>query len=305
MTDAELISLLKARYGSAKKTNGNWVNIPCPTCTPRDARKCRRGVNLDSMVSSCFICGVKMPVRDLLGSTEFERVEGLAEVEKVEHPQARIMPCDQLIPLDALPEDHPAVQLFLKDHLKDLNRYWSENQIGYIAPDAAQNLIWEEKGTSMSTADSLLFPVHYKSELVGWQLRFLSKPKLRYMHLFNKGNYLYNYDNAINYEIVVVCEGVKKALKFPSGVATFGKQITPKQIQKLMNWKKIIFLYDGEDDTQAKTQELVNKINIGGRQCINIDPRDHGYPSPDEMPEDVALKIVFDEWRKQTKDGSK
>lgn len=309
MTDSELIKLLSSKFGSVKKGNKGWVMIKCPSCTPRDAVKKKRGVNLQTLQTRCFICEEKLTIQDLLG-TKIERSEMEEVYEAPEHPQARVIPATGVIPINELPADHPAIKFFLKDHLNKFDSYWVKNKIGFIPTEAATDLIFEHDdrpNTKLSPADSLVFPVYYKDVLVGWQLRYIEgtpnggrMSKIRYLHLFKKGDYLYNFDNAINYKTVVVVEGVKKALKFPNAVATFGKGISANQIQKLLNWNNIIFLYDGEDDTQKKTQELVAELNVGSKKCICIDPRKFGYDSPDEMDSDTAQKIVFAEWQTQT-----
>lgn len=302
MTDAELINLLKLKFGSAKKGNKDWIQIPCPTCTPHDAKKRRRGVHLRTLATKCWICEEPLTIQQLLGR-KIERVVSTLVEEDAEHPQARIIPATGVIPINELPSDHPAVQLFLNDHLLDLDRYWNEHYIGFIPPESALDIVYEHDDrpdTKVSAANSLVFPTFYKGELVGWQLRFVpGTKKFRYFHIYKKGEYLYNYDNAIKYDLVVVTEGVKKALKFPNGVATLGKGITDDQIQKLLQWKNIVFMYDGEDDTQKKAAALAEELNVGSRRCINIDPRNYGFASPDEMPEDIAQKIVFHEWQKQ------
>jgi len=303
MTDPQLVDLLKSKFGAVKRTNGNWVQIRCPTCTARDAAKMKRGINLQTLHTKCWICEVKLNIQDILGTKRFTRVDTSPLIREV-HPQAKELPCSELIPINELPSDHPAVQFLKKDYLYDLDRYWLENQIGYITTENSHDLIFKkpDRTTKINTADSICFPVKFRNELVGWQLRFVPgtangnrMSKIRYMHLFNKGDYLYNYDNAIKHDIVVVMEGAKKALKLPCAVATFGKSISDTQIQKLLNWKKIIFMYDGETETQEKAKLLTEELNTGDRICINIDPRKYGFPSPDEMPEDMAIKIVYNE----------
>jgi hypothetical protein len=119
---------------------------------------------------------------------------------------------------------------------------------------------------------------------------------IKYYHLFDKGSTLYNYDLAKKFKIVVVTEGVKKAWKFPNAVATLGKGISDNQLQLVQEWGDIIFLYDGEDVTQAKANNIVFQLNMGGYRAINIDPRKYGFPSPDEMTEEQANNIVIQEW---------
>lgn len=303
MTDSELVDLLKSKFGAVKRTNGNWIQIRCPTCTPRDASKMKRGVNLQTLHTKCWICEIKLNIQDILGTKKLARIDTSALVRE-DHPQAKELPCSSLVPINELDHAHPAIQFLKKDHLFDLDRYWLENQIGYITSENSHDLIFKkfDRTTKINTADSICFPVKFRNELVGWQLRFIPgtpngnrMSKIRYMHLFHKGDYLYNYDNAIKYDTVVVVEGAKKALKLPCAVATFGKSISDNQIQKLLNWKKIIFMYDGETETQEKTQILVDQLNMTDRECINIDPRKYGFSSPDEMPEDDAIKIIYNE----------
>jgi len=307
MNNDELTELLKSRFGSVKRANGDWVMIKCPTCTPRDANKRRRGINLKTLATKCFICEIPRSIQELLGGQKIE-IQAEEVEEKPEHPQARIIPCKSLVPINELAEDHPARQFFIKDHLLKFDSYWENQKIGYITKENAEDIIYENdegrRKTKISPADSIVFPVYYKSGIVGWQLRFIpGTKKFRYLHIFKKGDYLYNYDSAINYKMVVVTEGVKKALKFDNGVGTFGKGISENQIQKLLNWDNIVFMYDGEDDTQEKTKKLVAELNIGSRRCINIDPRAYGFDSPDEMPEIEAQKIVFLEWKKNYPNG--
>lgn len=310
MTEAELHRLLDQRYGAKRAANG-WVRIACPTCSPTDAKKFKRGVNVNTLATHCFICEKKLTIEDLLGSKRITRIETNRKPIKIpEHPQSRILPCKEFIPINTLPDNHEAKKLLAKDFLTKFDLYALEYNIGYIGESNASDIVFEREGKPpyiVSSADSLVFPVYFDNELVGWQLRFIpgtlngnKMGKIKYLHVFQKGKYLVFFDKAKHYESVVVVEGVKKALKFPNGVATLGKGITDIQIQLVLNWNKIIFMYDGEDKTQEKAIELVKQINTSSsRTAINIDPRKYGYPSPDEMPEDVAQMIAYVEWEEQ------
>jgi hypothetical protein len=306
MNNTELISLLRAKFKKVKQSNSDWVQIPCPTCTPNDARKMKRGINLRTLYTKCWICEDPITITGLLGrNIEPPENNGIIE-EDPEHPQARIIPCSAVTPINQLPHDHPAVQFLHKDHLFDLDRYANEQKIGYITKETAIPVVYQHEDrpdTQVVTENSIVFPVYHQNELVGWQLRFIpGRDKFRYFHIFKKGNYLYNFDNASQCKTVVVTEGVKKALKFPNGVATFGKSISEEQIQKLLNWDNIVFLYDGEYAAQEKAEQLVRELNVGAKRVININPKNYGFDSPDEMPEDVAHQIVYYEWKKQYRD---
>lgn len=300
MTDTEIIQLLKNRFGNAKRGNGDWVRIWCPTCDINDRAKMKRGVNLKTLTTKCFICERPMSLVQLFGEGHIP-TGNITLTEREEHPQARVWPCSNYTPVNALPEDHPAVKFLAKDHIHNLDRIYEDYNVAYISNEDTVPIYFKKSdGTifDVTVGDSLLFPVTYKEELVGWQARYVgSKPKkLKYLHVFRKGDYLYNYDNACDFTNVVVVEGVKKAWKFPNAVATLGKGITAKQISLLGHWDEITLLYDGEDITQRKARELVEDIKATGKKCINIDPRKFGFASPDEMTEEQAQEIVYKSW---------
>ena len=305
MTDNDLINLLKLKFGQAKRGNGLWVKIRCPTCTPSDAIKMKRGVHLRTLSTNCFICRKPLNWTDIFGDTQIIPSSSGPIIEDPEHPQAREWPCNGVIPISALPENHPAVSFLRKDHLNDRLSLWIDHRVGFITKEDAIDIRFDRHdGTfsSVNTADSLVFPVHYNKELVGWQLRFIPGTKhgdrmgkMKYLHVFKKGNYLYNYDNAKNYSSVVLVEGVKKAWKFPNGVASLGKGISERQIQLIQHWNEIILMYDGDDKTQAQAEVLRARIALN-KKCVNVNPSKYGFPSPDEMTAQEAQLIAFQEW---------
>lgn len=308
MTDSELMLLLRRKFGVIKRGNNNWVRVKCPTCTPKDAAKLKRGINLRTLSTNCFICQKPLSLTQMFGNIT---IEPSAEIitEPKEHPQARQWPCTGLVPVSALPADHPAVQFLAKDHITDLTTIYEKHGVGYILAEDSIDILFEKNDgppSKINTANSLVFPVFFRKEFVGWQLRYVPGTpngermgRLKYLHVFPKGKYLYNFDNASQFDMVVVVEGVKKAWKLDNAVATLGKGITQHQIQMLQaNWSKIVFLYDSGDKTQQQARNLVEEIKLNGKQCINIDPEKFGFNSPDEMTSEQANIIVYSEWHK-------
>lgn len=293
------------------KGHGDWLRIPCPTCTAHNAKKLKRYVPRSGYTSNCFICGIKKDVRDLLDGyyvpTKVEDCEEEAEV-KVD-PRALELPYSLGTPVNQLPIDHPAIKFLHKDQLFDLDRYSNENKIVFVPFDGGKVFI--NGSVFITSAEHLVFPVYFEEKLVGWQLRSVpgtfygDQPKdVRYYHIFNKGRYLYNYDNAMknNPRRVVVVEGVKKALKFRNAVATWGSGVSRAQQRLMQKWPEVVMLLDGEEHnhTQAKARELVECLNAGGNcRAININLAKYGAPSPDEFPEDVLQEIVEGEWNDQ------
>jgi DNA primase len=122
---------------------------------------------------------------------------------------------------------------------------------------------------------------------------------MRYMHLFPKGNHLFNYAFAKQYRDVVVVEGVKKALKLGNAVATLGKGISVAQKQLIQEWKTITMILDGEDSTQELAREIQAEFISNGRKCVNIDLRVYGFESPDDTTSEQLQYIIQKEHEQQ------
>lgn len=226
---------------------------------------------------------------------------GPEEPEKPPHKYAKVLPVvGDAIPVNKLPSDHPAIKFLNKDFIYNMDVLANEYGVVYVPQGKGVVL---PAHTLVTSGDRLVFPVMLRGELVGWQMRSIPGTTLgdrpgcvKYYHLFNKGEYLYNYDNAKKFPLVVVTEGVKKAWKFPCGVATWGKGISDTQLQLIQEWENIMIMLDGEDVTQEKARELTTHLRMGGARVVNVDPRKYGFPSPDEMTTEQAHKIMMDEW---------
>ena len=289
--------LLKNKFGKVKSVGGGSFRIPCPTCDPNHSKKMKRYLSPGWDTSRCFICEKTLPIKELLGeSVEFSRATG--DIDEVEYPYATIVPYTEPTNLVDLPAEHPTIQFLAKDHLYSYKHY---EALGICYIDSFNGIdIRFDSGFTVNTSNSLFFPVFGKDSLyAGWQIRFipgtLNGDKyqfMRYMHLFPKGEHLFNYHAAKQYETVVVVEGVKKALKLANSVATLGKGISEKQKQLIQEWKNIVLILDGEDSTQELAREIQAEFKHNGRRCVNIDLRKYGFESPDDTSSMQLLEII-------------
>jgi len=320
MDSQEIYAKLKEKFGEVKRATGGQLRIPCPTCSAEHAKKCKRYIYPNSFYTKCWICGESLTLADLLGDdVQYDRAVGLGP--EPEHPQSRVAPCRGFIPINQLPGDHPAIRFLTKDHLHDLDRYWEKYRVCYIPLQMGDDVIFD-KGegippTKVRTGDCILFPVVFNQEVVGWQLRFVpgtfwgDKSKMKYFHVFQKGRYLFNFDEAVQHDHVVVMEGIKKALKIPNAVATLGKNITDDQANLLFRWPKITLMLDGDDKTQSLAEPLRDKLetiakNIPtrmfgiapeDRRVVNVGLKKYGFPSPDEMTTEQVNAVLQDAWK--------
>jgi hypothetical protein len=309
MSNPTLVAALKRKFGTVKG-HGEWLRIPCPTCAPHNRKKMKRYVPAHGFSSSCFICGIRQSIYDLL---EGDYIVTKADMEYKEEtpeeidPRSFVLPYITSIPVNKLEPDHPAVKFLAKDYLTDLDKYANVNKIVYVPYEGGK--IFNNGTKFITSAERIVFPVYHEDKLVGWQMRSLPgtfygdmDEDVRYYHLFNKGSFLYNYDQARQHKRVVVVEGVKKALKFPNGVATWGAGISRKQLQLIQTWPEVIMMLDSDEgnNTQQRAKEFVSNINLGGSsRAINVDLRKYGVSSPDDLPSEILQSIVEDEWNEQ------
>ncbi len=294
-------TILKNKFGKVKVVPGKGYRIPCPTCDPNHSRKMKRYITVGWSFSNCFICNQLIPV-DKLFDYSADLTNAPVENDEQEYKYAKILPYQEAIKTAELEYHHPAIKFLTNDHLHNF-QYYDSLGIRYIPSQAGIDIKFES-GYTVNTAESLFFPVFdVDNNYVGWQLRFIPGTQnggklqfMRYMHLFPKGDHLFNYGFAKRYDNVVVVEGVKKALKLVNSVATLGKGISIMQKQLIQRWKHITLILDGEDKTQELAREIQQEFISNGRACVNIDLRKYGFHSPDETTTEQLQTIIQQEY---------
>jgi hypothetical protein len=250
--------------------------------------------------SRCFICEESIPIAELLGeNVVLERAS--LEDEETEYKYAQILPYESASKLSDMDKSSPVIQFMTKDHLFNLP-YYDSLGIRYIPSGCGKNISFDS-GFTVNTSESLFFPVFAKDNTyAGWQLRFIPGTWIgdrfqfmRYMHLFPKGDHLFNYHGAKQYDTVVVVEGVKKALKLANSVATLGKGVSDKQKQLIQEWRNIILVLDAEEGAQKLALEIQREFRMNGRRCYNVDLGKYGFDSPDETTAEQLSAIIQNE----------
>lgn len=301
----DLLTLARERFGKAKRTAKNIIYIRCPTCDPSHAKKMRRWIKNGK--SNCWICEKKLDFEQLFGlsvnKNDFKSEQTYTEVDKP-NPLAKVWPCTQSQKLTELPENHPAVLFLKKDMFVDL-KIFDDYGIHYVPYPGGIDIPFDR--FTGNTHETILFPIWFKNEYVGWQSRKVpgtfygdKAGKMRYMQLFSKGNYLFNYDRVKNSRTIVVVEGIKKALKMPDiAVATLGKGISERQLQLIQEWDQIVLLLDAGEESQYSAENFKKLISLNGKRIINIDPQKHGFDNPDEKESSFLYRLIYSEWKKQ------
>jgi DNA primase len=120
---------------------------------------------------------------------------------------------------------------------------------------------------------AIVFPHFWQGRLVGWQSRFLEddRPvwckKYNNTHDFPKDETLYNYDRALNSQMMpIVVESVPTALFLEScgypSICTFGASVTGKQMQLLRTFQQgLILAFDNDKAGYRAMDEITRYLS--------------------------------------------
>ncbi len=152
--------------------------------------------------------------------------------------------------------------------------------MGYVE----QVQLTKRDGTPFTLTHRLVFPIVFNNIQVGISFRRIKSSDVpKWMHQpvnLEIGSILYNYDNAKNSPIIVICEGITDVWAFHEigvqAVATFGAHITEEQYKLLLRTgADLVLAFDGDEAGQ-----LANKIGIkwfknkANLSIINFNPKE-------------------------------
>ena len=193
-----------------------------------------------------------------------------------------------IVTLNQLDPNHPA-NVYIRQRGYDPNELAKLWSVG----------ICEHPEKNFNVKTRIIIPVYMLNELKGWQARFIGErnwqmcqvPKYLFMPGFKKTECLYNYDEALIYDTVIVVEGVTDVWSVgPQAVALFGKKAS-KQQQWLLtqNWQNIVVMLD--PDAKEESIELAKNLRTHGKKVANImlpDGMDAGSMSRDYLWEIIS-----------------
>lgn len=292
-------------YTSGKNVAPGYINIKCPFC---DDHSNHFGFNIEKGTTHCWRCtggsaykavslAAGIPVntaRDLIKKYTTSSVDGYAI--RTNRPTAG----GKEITLPGGP-------------LQEVHRKYLEKR-GFD-PD---ELVFHHGITGTGFADRwqgidfryrIIIPVYdINGNLCTFQGRdYTGKQELRYkccpvdMAVVHHKHLLYGAELARNRKRIVVVEGVFDQWRMgPGSVATFGTSLTREQVNLLLNWEEILFLFDPEPEAQARARSYATDLQACGRYVelceadFGLDakgnPRDPGDLTPDEA-RNVMLEL--------------
>lgn len=123
----------------------------------------------------------------------------------------------------------------------------------------------------------IIIPIYFKGQLISFTSRdYTNKANPRYLsceksgEVINHKNILYGYDQA-NSDFCFVVEGpIDKWKLGENAVATFGTAFNNQQTMLLLKFKKIITIFDNEQEAQKLANTLAETLSYAGREVKNI-----------------------------------
>lgn len=199
-------------------------------------------------------------------------------------PEARrAAPVKKVIPLNSLPDSHPAWEYLMHGRSAGFSRE-------ELAPF---NLGLGDDSDDWMTYDRIIIPVTHKGELVGWQARKYDEskrgPKYYTARGFTCGNYLYNFDNAVKCPYVILTEGAADVWRVGApAVCLFGKSVSAGQERLIVSaWmgKPVCIMLD--NDARPAAEAIQRKLARKHRGPVVIIPVPEGYSDPADVPAEV------------------
>lgn len=150
-------------------------------------------------------------------------------------------------------------------------------------------------GAGSEFVGRMIAPIYQFGKLVGFQGRAMHdsiKPKYRFMAGLTAGDYLYNLDNALGNEWVILVEGIfdvwgVRRAGFNNVVASFGKHLTEIGARTLTtHFKRVLLFWD----TDA-LKEIV-KLAEGLEGMIDLSVTFLNGKDPDETSDEEVVKAI-------------
>ncbi|MFW9871892.1 MAG: toprim domain-containing protein [Candidatus Thorarchaeota archaeon] len=135
----------------------------------------------------------------------------------------------------------------------------------------------------------IIIPIYFMNELISFTSRdYTEQAKLRYKSCPKKDEVIHHKDilygiDGVNSDTIIVVEGPMDKWKLgKNAIATLGIGYRETQVKLLLNFKKIILLFDHGKDAQQMALKMANTLSLAGREVENIklskgDPGDFTY----------------------------
>ena len=269
-------------------------------------------LNSSTLLFNCFTCGggdVVWLVHNVLGITRSEAFALL----RGESEGTRLVPVEEFV--DRLKD------VFAKEQVKQEDvPVYSTNIIDrwvgpcdYLTDRGVSELVQKQMRTGVDRGrleivrmvdgehrvqvDRVVLPHFMNGKLIGWVARKIQDvdglPKYRNSKGFPRGAWLYNLDNAQNYNDIYVVESpmsvlVLKSRGIDNVVATFGAKVETKQLQLLRQFSSVTVFMDGDEAGRRANINVVQALSPFTRVRVIMTPDGEDPATLESIPEPLG-----------------
>lgn len=278
---------------SGKNIGTGWVGLPCPFCEDPSVHL---GINIETKVVTCWKCGghnLSKLIQEVLGIS-FTKAEKIITNYSLKREDLQ-----HFKPLSNKKTVIPSYFTKLQENSNFLvNKFLNKRGIP-LSFITQYELYWA--GNLGPFAGRLIIPVKMYGYIVAYVGKdvtgagsppYKNSPKEK--SIMPMKSCLYNYDQIIQKDKIIIVEGIIDALKLGTGaVATFGTQWTKEQINllKIKKPKKIIILFDSEFKAQEAARKMASEIWFCPVEIVYLE--DHKDPGELNIDEGRKLNNIL------------
>ncbi len=264
-----------------------WIGIDCPFCGEKE--QFHMGINISGGGCRCWRCG-KHKLTDVLKALNIKPRDFFSNVDlrTKTPPKAVEHPSTVKFPAGCSPALWKAHKEFMKKRMFDPESYSKHYQLRATGPTGGKYK-WR-----------IVIPVIKDGKIVSWTARdvtgksdqtYMSPPKEWEVEEIK--HCLYGYDDAKNYNRVIVVEGPTDVWRMGKGtVATFGSAWTGPQAALLSRWKAVFIMYDMEDEEAIeKGRDLARALDLAGTRAETVQPKGMEAGDPGSLKVSSVRKI--------------
>jgi DNA primase len=229
---------------------------------------------------------------DTLPPTDDELVRNHEEI--LETPDQVDWP-GEVVPIDSLPSDHPAVQ-YLESRNFPVSVLSSALGVKYCT--SAENRY-------RIARDRIIIPLFMHGKMKAWQARYVGTPPLKSVVKYwttpkvKKKALLYNFDVARSRKFVVLTEGPTDVWRFgPEAVSILGHKASSTQLQLITaNWDRVVVLLD--PDASDDGVGIYDILRNCGKASLQVALVELTGSDPGDMATADLRNFVFSEAYRQ------
>jgi hypothetical protein len=171
--------------------------------------------------------------------------------------------------LDCLTSDHPACRYLIQRKFDPVS-LGKEFGIAYCMDGVIPEYFM--------VSNRIIVPVYENDKMIGWQGRYIGEANWKLVQKYynlpgwQKSKYVYNLNQAKNYNYAVIVEGVTDVWRYgPEAISLFGKDLSPHQLTILANYwsdKLLVVLLD--PDAGIESQKTYEKLVRHAKRVLRL-----------------------------------